>query len=77
SYDESGQVPTPHNECDYFGLPTKLLVQYCLTYKFLWPTKTCENVCKWQVVRGLDPSTIDFTHYCEFPVYKVMHPESN
>ncbi|KAG7097631.1 hypothetical protein E1B28_004963 [Marasmius oreades] len=75
SFDENGRTSIPHAYCHYLGLPTKLRVERITCYEHSYSTETYKYIREWQVARGFNPSTTDFTRYMGYPIYKVVPPE--
>ncbi|KAG7096492.1 hypothetical protein E1B28_003922 [Marasmius oreades] len=74
SFDEHGQTSIPEDECEYLGLPTKILVTRSTNYKVFWPTETYNLIRQWQIARGFDPTTTEFARYLGFPALDVIIP---
>ncbi|KAF9266045.1 hypothetical protein L218DRAFT_922406 [Marasmius fiardii PR-910] len=75
SFDKDGKTSISCLRCEYLGLPLKLLVLTGSTHKYIWSSETYQIIHKWQVARGFDPTTTDFAHHCEYPLYEVVQPK--
>ncbi|KAF9257698.1 hypothetical protein L218DRAFT_829627, partial [Marasmius fiardii PR-910] len=63
SFDNAGKTRIPKRRCQYFGLPTKFELKLHSFRQYSWPTEVYQNLHRWQVARGFDPTTRDFAHY--------------
>ncbi|KAF9257004.1 hypothetical protein L218DRAFT_841795, partial [Marasmius fiardii PR-910] len=68
SSDFDGQTPLSDVECELLGLPSLLRVVVQGSEEYSWSNETYENIHKWQVARGFDPTTSDFSEYLGYPV---------
>ncbi|KAG7097836.1 hypothetical protein E1B28_005154 [Marasmius oreades] len=72
SHDKNGQIAIPRHHYKDLGLPTELSVKEFTSYPCSWPSETYKSIHKWQIARGFDPTTIDFTRYLRYPIYEVQ-----
>ncbi|KAL0067687.1 hypothetical protein AAF712_005402 [Marasmius tenuissimus] len=65
SLDEDGQFPLPHNVCNNLGLPfqVELIIHY---YLYSWSNHHYALIHQYQILRGFDPSTLDFAQHLGF-----------
>ncbi|KAF9264451.1 hypothetical protein L218DRAFT_862975, partial [Marasmius fiardii PR-910] len=73
-FNKDDEVPIENQMCEQLGLPTTLWVRFGSSNQYSWPTKTYKLIHNWQVARGFDPTTAEFTKYCWFPVFDVTDP---
>ncbi|KAF9259691.1 hypothetical protein L218DRAFT_1003548 [Marasmius fiardii PR-910] len=74
SDDENGRTSFPDETCEYLGLPTELNIQVFSPDQYSWPVETYNEIHRWQVSRGFDPTTTDFARYLGSPIYEVIYP---
>ncbi|KAK1219585.1 hypothetical protein PQX77_017681 [Marasmius sp. AFHP31] len=65
SFDEDGHSSLSHNLCLDFGLPTTFSI-YQVSESFSWSNDAYDSLRQYQLLRGFDPSTADFTRSLGF-----------
>ncbi|KAF9254896.1 hypothetical protein L218DRAFT_885297, partial [Marasmius fiardii PR-910] len=60
SHNPSGQDPLSRDICRYLGLPIRLSTRVDY-YQASWPTKLYKALYDYQVAKGFDPTTTDFS----------------
>ncbi|KAK1230648.1 hypothetical protein PQX77_006256 [Marasmius sp. AFHP31] len=68
SFYEDGRKPLSPSRCDTLGLPTELKLQQ--TWYNLWSCSTgsYKHIHQYQLYRGFDPTTTDFTRHLNYGV---------
>ncbi|KAL0066725.1 hypothetical protein AAF712_006330 [Marasmius tenuissimus] len=70
SFDEIGDTSISDSLCKYLGLPLCLLASR--TRKYSWSTQVYQTQSEYQVMRGWDPATTEFSSRYELPIYKII-----
>ncbi|EEB89314.1 hypothetical protein MPER_12602 [Moniliophthora perniciosa FA553] len=72
SFDEDGQSRIPEKEWKRWGIPILTTgVDYGI-FMYSWPTHIYAALREWQIARGLDPSTVDWTRECGIPEFEII-----
>ncbi|ESK90052.1 hypothetical protein Moror_7879 [Moniliophthora roreri MCA 2997] len=76
SFDEDGATQITELECKHIGLPGVALIKAAFSLNY-WHGHIYDAIHKWQVARGFDPTTTDYTHSVPLPILETIVQQDN